>query len=236
MNELETVLRFALGEESERYIRQTREVHFYPLAFIAGGPDHTPETWNKGKAEVIGLIESIEHHLSFLSDQSEAAETEPAEETRPQGTSIFIVHGHDKAMLNAVESFINRLGLQAAVLAEEANEGRTLIEKFEEHSNAVYAVALLSPDDVGRSASARPEDEKLRPRQNVVLEMGYFIGKLGRKGVAAIIDAEKDAVVEYLSDIKGLAFVPYDQGNGDWRRLLAKELRAARLPIREDRI
>ena len=92
---------------------------------------------------------------------------------------VFVVHGHDEAMKEAVARFIEKLGLEAVVLAEKTNEGRTIIEKFEAHAEeAGFAVVLLSDDDVGATKADR---DLLRPRarQNVILELGYFIGALG---------------------------------------------------------
>lgn len=234
LNELETVVHMLLPNDAERYVKQARKVDFYPIAYIVGGQDHTPETWRDGRAEMAALIDSIEHHLSLLDVSSEP--TVAVAREVPTTSKVFIVHGHDKMMLNAIESFVNRIGLDAVVLAEEANRGRTLIEKFEEHGDVSFAVVLLSPDDVGRSASAHPDADKLRPRQNVVLELGYFIGRLGRDRVAAMVDAGKDAVVEYPSDIRGIAHIEFDVSNGNWKTELAREFRAAGLTIRENRI
>jgi len=237
LNEFETVVRILLPNDADRYVQQARKINFYPIAYVVPGPDHTPRTWEEGKAEMAALIESVEHHLAMLQGAAAATQA-PVAVTRelPTTNKVFIVHGHDKTMLREVEAFINRIGLEAIVLAEEANKGRTLIEKFEEHGDVAYAVALLSPDDIGRSASASPDEEKLRPRQNVVLELGYFIGRYGRDRVAAVVDAGKDDVVEYPSDIRGIAHIPYSPDNGEWRQLLAREFRAVGLPLREDKL
>ena len=235
LNELETVITLSFGSDGARYIKQSRNVLFYPqVLFSDGGADYTPQTWSDGQAEMAGIIESIKHHLSMIA-RPEPEATSVAR-ILPATNKVFIVHGHDKAMRSDVEAFVTRLGLDAIILMEEANRGRTLLEKFEAHAEAAYAVVLLSPDDVGRSAAVSASDEKLRPRQNVVLELGYFIGRLGRGRVAAIVDQDRDNQVEYPSDIRGIATVPYSHTNGDWKRLLAKEFRAAALPFDESRV
>jgi predicted nucleotide-binding protein len=235
LNELETVLRILLSTDADRYVKEARSISFYPIAYVVPGPDHVPSTWAKGRAEMVALIESVELHVKLLG-QTEATPRSLVNRDLPDTSKVFIVHGHDKAMLTAVEAFVNRVGLDGIILAEEPNRGRTLLEKFEEHGDVAYAVVLLSPDDVGRSASAKPDDKKLRPRQNVVLELGYFIGRLGRDRVAAIVDAGLDNVVEYPTDIRGIVTIHFDRANDDWKRILARELRAARLPLREDRL
>jgi predicted nucleotide-binding protein len=234
LNELETVVRLHLPDDAGRYVKQARAIHFYPIAYTVPGPDYTPRTWAEGKSEIVALIASIEHHLDLLNKVERQSEV-----TVPRAilisSKVFIVHGHDRAMLSSVEAFVSRIGLEAIVLAEEANQGRTLLEKFEEHGDVGYAVVLLSPDDIGRSASANRNEEKLRPRQNVVLELGYFVGRLGRKHVAALVNERKDDVVEYPSDIRGIATIQHD-ANGNWKRLLAREFRAAQLIFRENKV
>lgn len=106
---------------------------------------------------------------------------------------IFIVHGHDEGAREAVARFLERLGFVPIILHEQANRGRTVIEKVEAHSDVSFAVVLLTPDDEGcvRGGSLEP-----RPRQNVLLELGFFIGKLGRDRVCAL----KRGTVEIPSD------------------------------------
>ena len=139
--------------------------------------------------------------------------------------SVFVVHGHDVEARESVARFVERLGLRAVILHEQANRGRTIIEKFEEHAEVPYAVVLLTPDDVGASqidaAHLRP-----RARQNVLLELGFFIGKLGRRNVCAL----HKTGVEMPSDFHGVVYVEMDS-QGAWRSKLAREMKAAGLTI-----
>ena len=85
-----------------------------------------------------------------------------------------IVHGHDEATKSAVARFVERLDLEAVVLAEQPSEGLTIIEKFEKYAtSADFAIVLMTPDDVGASVQKK-NDLKLRARQNVIFELGYF--------------------------------------------------------------
>ncbi len=133
---------------------------------------------------------------------------------------IFIVHGHDSAMKESVKSLILRLGLKPIVLADAPNEGRTIIEKFEANTqNIDYAVVLLSDEeDWGRAHNERRN--KPRARQNVILELGYFIGKLSRKRVCVL----KKKNVETPSDILGVGYIEYIQDSKDWQIRMADEL------------
>jgi predicted nucleotide-binding protein len=138
---------------------------------------------------------------------------------------VFVVHGHDDASRELVARFITKLGFEPVILHEQPNQGRTLIEKLEGHSDVGFAVVLLTPDDEGREAK---DGAVLNPRarQNVILELGYFLGKLGRKNVCALHKAS----VELPSDYLGVLFVPLDEGGG-WQLKLAKELRIAGFPV-----
>ena len=129
--------------------------------------------------------------------------------------------GRDESAKQTVARFLEKLKLNPTILHEQPNSGRTLIEKFELHAQSAFAVILLTPDDVG---AMKEEKEKLNPRarQNVILELGYFLGLLGRERVCPlIVDG-----VEIPSDYDGVAYVPLDDSGG-WRLELIRELRAA---------
>ncbi|NPE28179.1 nucleotide-binding protein [Methanococcoides sp. SA1] len=133
---------------------------------------------------------------------------------------IFIVHGHDEEMKQTVARIIGKLDLKPIILHEQANGGKTIIEKFETHSNDVsFAIVLLSPDDKGCTISSFPDDSNFRARQNVILELGYFIGKLGRDRVFVLHKNSSD--FELPSDIMGVLYTPYIEG---WEFKFVKEL------------
>jgi predicted nucleotide-binding protein len=155
-------------------------------------------------------------------------------ESGSRGKRVFVVHGHDLRRLQQVETFLRRIELSPVILHQQVNAGQTIIEKIESNSDVAFAVVLLTPDDVGTARKGLEEANDaqtrslLRPRarQNVILELGYFIALLGRKYVCALYDEG----VEIPSDYQGVLFVPLDQ-QGDWERLLARELEAAALEI-----
>ena len=112
-------------------------------------------------------------------------------------------------------------------LAEEAGNGATIIEKFESlGAKTSFAIVLLTPDDVGQTVAAQETGLISNPRirQNVVLEVGYFLGKIGRKKIVAI-----DATVERPSDLAGLSYVEYPGDN--WKDALRGELDTAGLTV-----
>ena len=142
---------------------------------------------------------------------------------------IFIVHGHDAAARESVARFLEKIDLEVVILHEQANQGRTIIEKVEANSDVGFAVVLLTPDDEGRAAG----QDRLEPRarQNVLLELGYFIARLGRENVCAL----KKGNVEIPSDFAGVVWTPMDD-NGGWKAELAKELNAAGYAIDWNRV
>lgn len=141
----------------------------------------------------------------------------------PAARKVFIVHGHDEGARESVARFLEQLQFDPIILHEQANQGRTIIEKIEAHGDVGFAVILLTPDDVG---SAKEADLQQRARQNVILELGYFVGRLGRARVCAL----KRGDIEVPSDFGGVVYEPFDAG-GAWKQALCRELQAAGFDI-----
>lgn len=137
--------------------------------------------------------------------------------------NVFVVHGHDEQAKESTARFIEKLGLNAVILHEQANEGQTIIEKLEKHTDAAYAVVLFTPDDVGASSES-PENLHPRARQNVLVELGYMAAKIGRNRVCVL----RKGNVEMPSDFVGVLYIDIDAA-GAWRLTLAKELKVAGL-------
>ena len=123
--------------------------------------------------------------------------------------------------------------MRPIILHEQPNEGRTVIEKFEDHANVGFAVILLTPDDEGRLRAGTRDSGALNPRarQNVLLELGFFLGKLGRERTCAITKGE----VEIPSDYKGVVLTVMDDA-GAWKKELARELKTAGMDLDLDRL
>ena len=136
---------------------------------------------------------------------------------------IFIVHGHDEGARESVARFVERLGFDAIILHEQANQGKTVIEKIIEHGDVGFAIVLLTPDDEGRAINGELE---LRARQNVLLELGYFIARLGREKVCTL----RKGNVSIPSDFAGVVWENMDS-NGGWKYVLGRELKAAGFEI-----
>ena len=146
------------------------------------------------------------------------------EETMPRAfdnKKVFIVHGHDHALLNEVELMIHRIGLHPVILMNQANAGDTIIEKIEHHTDVGFGIVLYTACDEGRVKNSKTFHD--RARQNVVFEHGYLCAKLGRNRVAAINDDN----IEIPSDLSGVLYIP--RTASDWKNQLFREMRAAGL-------
>lgn len=178
------------------------------------------------------MTDSI-YSLQGIRDRLELFE-EPDPPERVFGDKIFIVHGHDEGAKHKIARFIADLGLTETILDEQPGEGQTMIDKFEEHADeAGFAIILLTGDDIGAPKDQK-ENLKPRARQNVILELGYFIALLGRKRVCVLY--EKD--VELPSDIYGLSYLSYVPMSNDegWKLKLAREMKNIGLPIKPENL
>ena len=145
-------------------------------------------------------------------------------------SKVFIVHGHDEAAQQAAARFIEKIGLEAIILHEQASSGKTIIEKIEANSNVGFAIVLYTPCDLG--ASQKQKDQlKPRARQNVVFEHGYLIGKIGRKNVCALVKGD----IETPNDISGIVYIKMDE-RGGWMYTVGKEMQACGYEVDLNRI
>lgn len=187
-------------------------------------------TWKNVKSAIISGTESGILFLKILQEQLHLYTVTPGKKQstktpRASRGKVFLVHGHDHATKDIVARYLETyLGLKVIVLHEQPSLSKTIIEKLEKHSEVEYAVVLLTPDDMGC-----PKDKaqlvKPRARQNVIFELGFFIGRLSREKVCALYTGD----VELPSDYDGVLYISLEAN--DWRFDLAKEMRAAGVRI-----
>ena len=173
------------------------------------------------------MIEEIEE---YWEDEHQEPQPPLVRENGPLDTKeVFIVHGRDDEAKETVARFLDRLGLSPVILHEQPNQGRTIIEKFEQHAHVGFALALLTPDDLG-ALQENKNILKPRARQNVIFEFGYFIGRLGRERVCALTKGD----IEIPSDYEGVIYIPLDDSEG-WKMKLVKEFKNAGLDVDANR-
>ena len=135
---------------------------------------------------------------------------------------IFIVHGHDNEAKITVARTLEQLGLEAVILHEQPDQGKTIIEKLESFTTeAAYAIVLYTGCDVGRAKENPESTNQPRARQNVVFEHGLFIGCLGRERVCALVKGK----IEKPGDLDGVVYIQMDDA-GAWKLQLCKNLQA----------
>lgn len=166
-----------------------------------------------GLEECKGVFETYLHEME---NEEQSPEKLLISKNARSFQKVFIVHGHDHALKQEVARIIEKQGLEAIILSEQANHGKTIIEKFEENTEVGAAICLFTGDDYGKAKDV--EDDNLRARQNVVFEAGYFMGKLGRENVILIANPE----IEIPSDLQGVVYTNKDM----WQTDVLRELKA----------
>lgn len=174
-------------------------------------------TWPAQLAKQRGHLDGLIARGEAEEQGSETSDGRDGIGSAAESRRVFVVHGHDHEAKESVARFLEQLGLLPIILHEGASDGRTAIEKFETYADDVaFSVVLLTPDD----------ELAPRARQHVIMELGYFIGKLGRMRVCAL----HHAGVELPSDYQGVRYVEMDPG-GIWKAKLAQGLVEAQIPI-----
>jgi predicted nucleotide-binding protein len=214
------------------YLQDLEGISFHPQVYFSGMKDSPYNTaWHSGKSEMSNLLKTALEELELNSQTSQKDTSTHIMKTA--SNQVFVVHGHDEEMKSTVARALEKLGLQPIILHEQPDKGRTVIEKFIGHSEVPFAIVLFSPDDMAYRVNAQPETARPRARQNVVLELGFFLGKLGRANVLVLHRQAPN--FELPSDYAGVLFKPFD-ANGAWRSELVRELKAAGFQVSADNL
>ena len=182
----------------------------------------------KGLSTASAMLQSMLDEINeyWPDDMPIQDGAEKASPMQPANTKqVFVVHGRDNGTKAMVARVLEQLELEPIILQEQPDQGRTIIEKFEDYAQAGFAVILCTPDDVGALESEQ-HHLRPRPRQNVVLEWGFFLGKIGRNRVCALTKGD----VEIPSDYAGVIYLPLDDA-GAWHIRLVAELQNAGFPV-----
>jgi predicted nucleotide-binding protein len=220
---IEDTLERCFGKSSSAYERLKAAAHLQSNLSRASDPGYHYQYSHKCILRSLELLKEAQRTLK--EDLADATLNLPVQSESmslplgPLSRQVFVVHGHDDGAREAVARFLEKIGFEAIILHEQANQGRTVIEKIEAHGEVHFAVVLLTPDDTGCVKGGEPEP---RARQNVLLELGYFIGRLGRDRVCAL----KRGTLEIPSDFAGVVWEKMDDSGG-WKQALGRELQAA---------
>ena len=204
--------------DSTTYLHDLKLISFTPGVYWSGiDKSLYDKSWVKGQSKMLNLLNTMEEDLTLDSNKI------IKKDKRKLSNKIFIVHGHDEEMKQAVARIVEKIGLMPIILHEQPNKGRTVIEKFEDYADVNFAIIIFSPDDIAYPKSKSPKDKRSRARQNVIFELGFFVGKLERKHVLILFREEEN--FEFPSDYLNICYTPYDN-NGQWRFNLIGEFKS----------
>lgn len=208
------------------------------VMIITGSEDWLKE-YHDEIHDKISYIETFIQKIPLLPSSVEVETSPNLKQEKVDKKKVFIVHGHNDALKTKVARVVEQMGLKAIILHEQEDYGKTVIEKFEENAEDVgFAIILLTADDYAVSHADLNKEEKEkdfkalyknRARQNVIFEMGFFVGKLGR---AHVFELQEDGIEE-PSDLKGIIYTPVDDEDM-WRFKLAKRLKAVGYEVNTD--
>lgn len=192
--------------------RKYKQRVFHAIATLKNYSSSMPRDLTRVRKEnieqIVGLLRSL-----YNQDSSE---------NKPiisDSQAVFIVHGHDDALINEVKDCVESLALKPIILREQPDNGATIIEKLEDWlGNCKCAIILYTPCDVGKAVD-EVEYEK-RARQNVVYEHGLFQGYLGRKRIIVI----RKGRTKLPGDCSGVVYISTE--NEGWAEQLKNDIDA----------
>jgi predicted nucleotide-binding protein len=170
---------------------------------------------------------------AFSADLVEEVNRAGEETTDEAKHSVFVVHGHDDSARGEVSKYLREIGVKPIVLSEIEEPEDSLLRRFLRIAEqAAFAVVVFSPDDIGASLvhfdAPKGGDKALRyrARQNVVLELGFFLGKLKDFNKVFVLRSnprEPWPEFEMPSDLAGAIYKELDK-QGRWKSLLRSAL------------
>ena len=162
-------------------------------------------------------------HVKALLAAWEAGAKQASASSATSTRNVFVVYGHDQPAKTQLEAMLRRWELEPLFLDQLPSRGGTIIDKLERYASAdvCFAVVLATPDDIGYRAGdeAKP---RYRARQNVILELGLLLAKLGRAKVAILLKDQED--MEKPSDIEGLIYFSFASNVEEVKTNLFKEM------------
>lgn len=222
-NVVGALLASAFGDEGEPVIRWWSRINNmasdHEDAYMSDVDSYHPgAVFLRQTQDLVDMLDSFGAEMQFAVDPTSVA-------AAPQGsaevpTRAFIVHGRDPSHIRDTVARViaAATSLEPVILAEQLNRGRTLIEKFRAHATtACVAIVIMTGDDAARLTANTTDPLNPRPRQNVVLELGYFLALLPPERIIVL----REDGLETPSDFDAVVYYPLD---ASWPHNLAKEL------------
>jgi predicted nucleotide-binding protein len=224
-------------------IKVTKAVIFwsYDEANMLDTPDHESIVAGKDKKYVVESIEKGKVKGAYLcTDKFLVKHQTPSAPTGVASGSakrrVLIVSGTDDAMKKALTKALGKLLLVPVVLCEEPGHGKKIVERYTtDYADVGLAVVLLSPDDYVYAKTEELTKRKLKPRQDVVFELGYLLGKLGKEKVLVLYRESEKGEFEVNTDFEGINTAPFDALDS-WKLALLRGLADSGYQVEGDRI
>jgi predicted nucleotide-binding protein len=189
---------FHIGSGDDALFRQYVRELYDLFNDVLGTNSYSAQIAGEFKAGVSNFLESpsyksIENILSLVRAALTRFTRNPdllmrkqAEEALRHKENVFVIHGRDEAKWRELKEILkSEFRLSPIVLIEQSDAGcKTVIEKFEHYAQTCsYAIAVFTPDDEVTSGN----DTYLQARPNVIYELGWFCGRLGRSGAMLLL-------------------------------------------------
>lgn len=175
MQELVDLFNDILGQNS--YSHQIVNEFNVGISNFVGSPSY------KSVENILSIVRAVQ---TRFNRNPEIINRRKAEETLRHRENVFVIHGRDEAKWRELKDILkSEFRLNPIVLEEQPTAGcKTVIEKFEYYARICsYAIAVFTPDDEVISDGAT----YLQARPNVIYELGWFSGKLGRSGAMLLL-------------------------------------------------
>jgi predicted nucleotide-binding protein len=184
------------------------------------------------KGKVKGAYVCTEKFLS-LTDKTQTSTQPPTSVSGNMRRRVLVVSGADDEMKQAITKALTKLWLLPVILCEEPSHGRKIVERFTDYADVGLAVVLLSPDDFAYAKNEESTKRKLRPRQEVVFELGFLLGKLGKDKVLVLF--RENANFEAPTEFEGIKAAAFDDRES-WKLALIRELTGCGYTVDAERL
>jgi predicted nucleotide-binding protein len=170
--------------------------------------------------------DKMENQLDIMAKEIALSVNEEPVTNGKNRNKVFIVHGTDHGPVNDLKDILKEANLQPLILEDLPCASKTIVEKLETYSDVDFAFVIITPDDMGSLYLGKKHGQdttgklNFRARQNVILEFGYFIAKLGRKKVCYLVKGE----IEIPSDMNGIAYIPFNVSIKEIKQKILNEL------------
>jgi predicted nucleotide-binding protein len=218
----------------EALVQKIRQIRFLLCSFfgkdtaiVKNADLFVKEANTKGLStdQFVQILSDVEFFLDFIGKTGASPlSCQVSQVSRvPSTKNVFVIHGHDELNTRRLTELLqNHFKLNPIAMLSKPGMSRPLIEKFEDEAQSCsFAFGLFTPDDEIVNAANRYK----QARPNVIYEVGWFIGRLGKHRVALLLKQGTNI----HSDLDGVSRIPFSDNVEDKFLDIQKELKAAKI-------